>query len=233
MKKCGSAEKNSCNWKSLSDHVELLITDYIRENHLQPGDIMPKEEEFAAMFNVSRRVVREAISRLRATGLLVARRRLGTLVNKTDVFKVLQKTLATAFLTGGEKQDLLMLRFVLEQGLPDLLFRNLDDRVIAELEAIVRREEADPADREKYLQCDYLFHMKIYEATQCHTLLAFQGLLREFFASERDLPPPVPEFARRFEDDRQVSHRDLLNAIIRRDAQAFRQLNSRHLERYF
>lgn len=228
-----SCKKESCNWQSLSDNVETLITNYIRDNNLKPGDIMPKEEELASMFNVSRRVVREAISRLRATGLLIAKRRLGTLVNKTDVFKVLQKTLSTAFLTGGEKQDLLTLRFVLEQGLPELLFRNLDEKIIAELDAIVKREEADPADREEYLRCDYLFHMKIYEATKCQTLLAFQGLLSEFFVSERNQPPPVPEFANRFNDDSQISHRDLLNVIISRDVQAFRQLNSRHLERYF
>ena len=144
-------------------------------------------------------------------------------------------------------QDLLTLRLVLEHGLPDLLFRNLNDCVIAELEATVHMEELGPSCWVGYPDYDYEFHKKVYEATQCHTLVALHELLWNLLKQRRDLPsapeiicpvedahqaPPDAEDGP-VEDERQVSHRDLLNAIIRRDAQDFRQLSSRHWEHYF
>ena len=240
--------KYICDWQSSSDLVAEQIMDYIHRENLQPGDILPKEKEFAEMFQVSPRVIREAVSRLRGKELLTAKQRLGTQVNKPDVFKVVQKMLPMTFLTGEEKQDLLTLRLVLEQGLPDLLFRNLNDSVIADLEATVHMEELGPSCWVGYPDYDYEFHKKVYEATQCHTLVDLHKLLWSLRKQRRDLPssapeiicpvedahqaPPVPEVDP-VEDDQMVSHRDLLNAIIGRDAQAFRRLSPRHWEHFF
>lgn len=239
--------KYICDWQSSSDLVAEQIMDYIHRENLQPGDILPKEKEFAEMFQVSPRVVREAVARLRGKELLTAKQRLGTQVNKPDVFKVVQKMLPMKFLTGEEKQGLLTLRLVLEQGLPDLLFRNLNDSVIAGLEATVRMEELGPSCWVGYPDYDYEFHKKVYEATQCHTLVALHELLWNLLKQRRDLPSapeticPVEDAHQAssapevdpVEDGQKVSHCDLLNAIIRRDAQDFRQLSSHHWEHYF
>ena len=52
----------------------------IRDGHLQPGDKLPTEAEIMARFSVSRTVVREALSRLQASGLVDTRHGIGTFV---------------------------------------------------------------------------------------------------------------------------------------------------------
>src|SRR3990167_2670163 len=59
--------------------VEALGGD-IRESRLRPGDKLPTESELMGRFDVSRTVVREAISRLQASGLVETRHGIGTFV---------------------------------------------------------------------------------------------------------------------------------------------------------
>ena len=59
--------------------VEAL-GDRIREGRLATGDKLPTESEIMAEFGVSRTVVREAISKLQASGLVETRHGIGTFV---------------------------------------------------------------------------------------------------------------------------------------------------------
>ena len=51
---------------TLADGVENSLISFIRHRTLQPGDLLPKEEEIAQELNVSRLSVREGIGRLKA-----------------------------------------------------------------------------------------------------------------------------------------------------------------------
>lgn len=64
----------------LSDQLYGQILDQIVSGRLTDGDRLPPEKEICAMFGVSRPVVRDALSRLRADGLLQARQGSGTYV---------------------------------------------------------------------------------------------------------------------------------------------------------
>eukprot|EP01036_Dinobryon_divergens_P040904 gene40904-54163_t len=59
--------------------VDALAAD-MREGRLQTGDKLPTESELMGRFEVSRTVVREAISRLQASGLVETRHGIGTFV---------------------------------------------------------------------------------------------------------------------------------------------------------
>ena len=56
------------------------IAERIRRGQLLPGAKLPAEFEITREFRVSRAVVREAISRLQAAGLVEARHGIGTFV---------------------------------------------------------------------------------------------------------------------------------------------------------
>lgn len=64
----------------LGDQLYGQILDQIVSGRLMEGDRLPPEKEICAMFGVSRPVVRDALSRLRADGLLQARQGSGTYV---------------------------------------------------------------------------------------------------------------------------------------------------------
>ena len=66
--------------RSLALELVEALGDRIRDGRLAAGDKLPTEAEFMAEFGVSRTVVREAISKLQASGLVQTRHGIGTFV---------------------------------------------------------------------------------------------------------------------------------------------------------
>ena len=65
---------------SLTEHAVAALTARIASGDLAPGEKLPSESELMAEFDVSRTVVREALSRLQAAGLVETYRGRGTFV---------------------------------------------------------------------------------------------------------------------------------------------------------
>lgn len=60
------------------------VRQYIRKNNLQSGDKLPSENMLAAQFQVNRNVVRSALSRLRAQGLIYSQKGRGFFVAEKE-----------------------------------------------------------------------------------------------------------------------------------------------------
>lgn len=219
--------------ESLADQVENKIHEYMKANRLRPGDSFPKEEELATMLQISRPVVREALSRLRMMGLVTSRKRRGMVVAKPTIFATMAKVINPDFLDADEQADFMRLRVTIELGLADFLLLNITSDEIDELEKVVRREESDPADFELYMQCDYLFHSLIYQATGCSSLASFQGLLYRFFSDIKSRKAFATKgFSQRFTDPQKTTHRDILEAIKSGDPEVVHQTMRKHLSLY-
>jgi GntR family transcriptional regulator, transcriptional repressor for pyruvate dehydrogenase complex len=78
----------------LSDQLYGQVFDQITSGKLKVGDQLPTEMEISERFGVSRPVVREALMRLRADGLITSHQGLGTFVSHQPPPRV--KTLAKA-----------------------------------------------------------------------------------------------------------------------------------------
>ena len=59
--------------KRLFEEIIVAIEQYIQEENIQPGEKLPSENELAAIFNVSKTAVREAMSVLNANGIIETR----------------------------------------------------------------------------------------------------------------------------------------------------------------
>src|SRR6195952_3142290 len=66
--------------RTLAHELVESLGDRIRDGRLTPGDKLPTEAAFMTEFGVSRTVVREAISKLQASGLVETRHGVGTFV---------------------------------------------------------------------------------------------------------------------------------------------------------
>src|SRR5207248_2186312 len=66
--------------RSLALELVSSLSERIRDGRLQVGDKLPTEAAIMAEFDVSRTVVREAISKLQASGLVETRHGIGTFV---------------------------------------------------------------------------------------------------------------------------------------------------------
>ncbi|MGF1625767.1 MAG: FadR/GntR family transcriptional regulator [Alphaproteobacteria bacterium] len=64
----------------LGDQLYGQILDHIVHGRLKEGDRLPTEKEICDMFGVSRPIVREALMRLRADGLIQSRQGAGTFI---------------------------------------------------------------------------------------------------------------------------------------------------------
>jgi GntR family transcriptional repressor for pyruvate dehydrogenase complex len=67
-----------CKPRSLPLQVEMVLTERIRSGQLKRGDQLPTESQLMAEQGVSRTVVREAMSRLQASGQVETRHGIGT-----------------------------------------------------------------------------------------------------------------------------------------------------------
>ena len=100
--------------RGLVPEIVASLEADIREGRLVPGQKLPSESELVGRFDVSRTVVREAISRLQASGMVETRHGIGTFVNEPRAvepnFRIAPEDVATA----ADVIELLELRISLE-----------------------------------------------------------------------------------------------------------------------
>src|SRR3984885_900441 len=83
---------------SLTQQVVAHISSLIDSGSLAPGEKLPSESEIVRREGVSRTVVREAISKLQASGLVATRHGVGTFViglGDGSAFRIAPEQLAT------------------------------------------------------------------------------------------------------------------------------------------
>ena len=121
-------EKKKLNNILMKDDVTLVeqtqrdILKYISQNGNAAK--LPKEQDFVELLGVSRVVVREALSRLRAVGIIETKRKKGTTVVVPEVFGVLKSIVDSGLLDKDTLRDLYQLRLMLEIGMADFIYMN-------------------------------------------------------------------------------------------------------------
>ncbi len=214
---------------SLVDKVEMNLIDFFIKKELQPGDLIPKEIELASAMGVSRTVVRESLTRLKTMGIIESKKHKGAVIKSPDLSALLQKSMIPHMLDNSTLKDIFELRLVLEVGMADLLFRNIDENKIEELERIVENEPETSDDILFDINHEVLFHGKLYEITGNETLKNFQNILLPVFNFVYDsglIKKPISK-------KRYVSHKGLVEVLKNGNADDFRSAMRKHLENHF
>jgi len=212
---------------SMTDRVEAILREYFKENQFKPGDSLPNEIEIAKQLNVSRNVVREALSRLRMLGMIEARPRRGMVMAQPDLLAGIEKVLNPLILSKANLKDIFEMRLILEMGVAEFLFARKTEKRIEELEQILSRQENPVAPT---IEEEIAFHGKLYEMAGNDTFQRFQTLLMPIFdhvfrdyrnkGVKVDIPNPV-------------IHADLLAALKHGTADDFRKAMYIHLLPYY
>ncbi len=224
--------------KSLVEHVQRDILQYISQNGTK--DKLPKEQEFADMLGTSRVVIREALSGLRALGIIVTKRKKGTVVATPDVFSILKPIISSGLLDKHTLKDLYELRLMLEIGMSDFIFQNKTEKQMDELDSIVSEEDklskelsaTDDIDKKyelahKLTEIDVQFHSKLFEMTGNKSLMDFQYILRHLFTLY------YPKINTDYHSRTLVSHISLFNILRTSTPDAFRMAMRLHLKTQF
>ncbi len=211
----------SLEQRPLVDIVEEKLREFLSNGNFSPGDQLPKEQEIADKLEVSRNIVREALSRLRMLGLIESKKKKGMILSEPMLFNGFERVAHAHFFSDEKIKELLEFRFILEMGLPDLLYRkqkNIDFNLLEKLAA--KYENAD-SDRDR-IKFDRQFHEELYKATENETILRFVTILT-----------PILEFQAKTETGKKRSlmpHTELVEVLRNGSKTQFRNAMEKHLK---
>ena len=234
-------EKQRHDMKDQPNLVEQTQRDILNYISSHPDcKQLPKEQQFVEILGVSRVVVREALSRLRALGIIETRKKKGTELVTPDVFSVIKTIIGSGLLDKESLRDLYQLRLMLEIGAADFIFQGKTQKQMEEMDGIIAREVALEKqmneavnDMQRYevakqlTEVDILFHSKLFEMTGNKSLMDFQYILRHLFTLY------FPKIKTDYHQRNVVSHVGLFNLLRTGTPDAFRMAMRLHLSTQF
>jgi GntR family transcriptional repressor for pyruvate dehydrogenase complex len=215
--------------RSLAHELVDGLGGQIRAQALRPGDKLPTESEIMRAWGVSRTVVREALSRLQAAGLVETRHGIGTFVLQPPAsgFGLEPSELPTA----GDVLAVLELRISLETEAAGLAAQRRSEQQLADIRAALDELEANREGEGDTVTPDMRFHMLIATATGNRYFAEIMGHLgttlipRARINSPRVAHEDLPQYLRRVN----AEHEEIYEAIARRDPEAARAAMRLHL----
>ncbi len=212
--------------------LELVerFSERIRGGPLQPGDKLPTEAAIMGEFEVSRTVVREAISKLQAAGLVETRHGIGTFVlgpGDGPSFKITPEQFSTL-------QDViavLELRIGLETEAAGLAAQRRSQANLVQLRKALDAVIAAVETGQDSVAADFQFHLEIARATQNSHFADLMSTLGSQIIPRARLEPVADMSAERLAYMRRVNaeHESILDAITNQDAESARAAMRTHL----
>jgi DNA-binding FadR family transcriptional regulator len=214
----------------LGDQLYGQILEQIVSGSLSEGERLPSEKEICRIFAVSRPVVREALMRLQADGLVSAHQGIGTFVLKRPPPSLMQ------FAEAGDVAGMLAcfeLRIAIESEAAALAATRRTDVHLAAMQAALDALHRGLERREPAIDADLAFHRAITAASGNSY---FAGLLESLCAQiERWMGLALNMTTRHGSDNRVKrvydEHTRILDAIRENDPELARLSMRRHLER--
>ncbi|KJF42840.1 FadR/GntR family transcriptional regulator [Draconibacterium sediminis] len=214
---------------SLVDKVEMQLLEIFITKGLKTGDKIPKELELASAMGVSRTVIRESLTRLKAMGLVDSIKHKGTILTSPNLAQILQKSMIPKVLDDETLKNIFEIRLILEIGMADSIFKNITEADILELEQITNSEPESTGDVLFDIDHEIMFHGKLYEITNNYTLKSFQTILLPVFNFVYDsglINRPIKK-------KKHVSHKELVEILKNGNPKKFREGMRKHLDNHF
>jgi GntR family transcriptional repressor for pyruvate dehydrogenase complex len=145
----------------LSNNLVTELTQFIRLGKFLPGDKLPSESTIVGKYGVSRTVVREAISKLQAAGLVETRHGIGTFVLENDRQPRFRLSGDTALSIRG----ILELRMGLETQAAALAAQRRTPEQLIQMRQALDDYESSLANSDSSVEADVRFHRLIAQAT--------------------------------------------------------------------
>lgn len=222
--------------KSQPQRVVDGVSERIHNGELKPGDRVPPEPSLMQAFGVSRTVVREAMSRLQASGLVETRQGVGTFVLASAAPEPLL-ALGTRNVQVRQKLAMLELRISIEAEAASLAAVRRNDVHLAAMRSALDAFDTQRRAGDSTTEADFQFHVQIAAATGNEY---FEEVLSNL--GNATIPRPHtsnPPTAARFGEAQpmlesgkaitQREHEAIFDAIRRSDAAAARAAMFMHL----
>lgn len=167
-----------------SQVARQLHTRIVRK--LKPGDLLPPERELVKKFRVSRSSVRDAIRSLEAVGLVEPRQGVGTVVREVSAGGAATPVASALLEKRKEINDLLDVRNIIEPALARRAALHASARHIAEMQAILARQEEKVRRGEPAIDEDSAFHYTIALAADNSVMIKVVRVLMDLLRETRE-----------------------------------------------
>lgn len=162
--------------QSLTQEVSQELTQRIKNGQLKPGDRLPTESELIEQMQVSRTVIREAISHLQAHGLIETRHGIGSFVLEAPsllTFHIAPESLETLH----DIIDVLELRQSLESAAAGMAALRRTDADLEVMQQALHDFKQALSKRENTADIDFQFHLAIAKSTKNKYFTKFMSYL--------------------------------------------------------
>lgn len=218
--------------QSLTGQAVTILKRYIVAERLQAGQRLPPERHLADALNVSRTVLREALSQLIGEGILYRQSPRTLCVAEFDRTRAAADLAPTEGDEGGMR-DLIELRVIIEIGAIETIVERATDEHLREIEQWVVEGDRRVAAQEPLALADARFHAALLRTLGNASINAFLPVIEEHM--RRNLLIDSHQLAGvGTPDDARVAseHRQIFEAVKRRDVEAARLVMLAHLTPY-
>ncbi len=226
--KVTSAFDNLGRPENLPDEIAQQLRARILNESLAPGQRLPTEQELGAQFGVSRNVVREAIARLKLTGLVETRHGVGTFVCSDLAMRPFEIS-HDDLLELSQLIHVHQLRVEIESGAAALAATHRTKAQLELLQQALKRVDQDSADWQAAAHSAVDFHLAVAHAANNPYFVRIMGHLSHVIHNA------VRTFRFRITGTDRIDeigdeHLNIVDAIARQDSNAARQAMRTHLE---
>ncbi|HRQ56828.1 MAG TPA: FadR/GntR family transcriptional regulator [Azoarcus taiwanensis] len=227
------ADSRLASASRLSDEVARQLEAWILSEGFQVGARLPTEKLLCERFGVSRAVIREAISRLKAEGCIRTRQGSGAYLASLPgegSFRLVRDGSCVPKGLPREIADVFEMRYIMETGATELAAMR---RTASDLERIAEalgRMERAISSGENAVGADDDFHVAIAAATQNPQLERFQVFMGHQLSQSRAPTWDAAGHVAGRAKQAQLEHRRIYQAILAGDRSAARQAAAEHLE---
>ncbi|MFN7155378.1 MAG: FadR/GntR family transcriptional regulator [Acidovorax sp.] len=212
----------------LSDQVASALEAEIRAGRIQAAEKLPTEAVLAQQFQVSRTVVREAISRLKSLELVDSRQGSGVYVLAPGIEPLQFDLPHTA--SREAVMQIVEVRRALESEVAELAaLRRTDDDIASIRQAVQRIAEAVRAGRDG-VEEDVLFHRAIAQAAGNPFMISTLDYLAQFLKGATRVTRANEARRADFADAVNHEHTQIVLAIEAGDAAAARAAAAQHMK---
>jgi GntR family transcriptional repressor for pyruvate dehydrogenase complex len=209
----------------LVDQVTSQVLAHIRENNLGAGSRLPTTSDMAASLGVAPTTLREALSRLEVTGVIVVRHGVGVFV-KSDASRLVLLNPGRVPAGGERLVQLVDARRLLEPALAERAARSRTDGQLEEMARLLEESEHLRAERQKAGQANMAFHAQIGQAAGNQVLADMLSAILELHVEDQlEIDRIVADPARDH-----AEHCAIFRAVRRHDGRRAHLLMQRHLD---
>lgn len=214
------------NYSTVTEMVASKFMQLLSDGTLKPGDKLPTERELAVQFNVGRTTIREALKLLTLSGLLEAKRGIGTFV-RSDYNSFITRELSLPVLLNiANIHDIVEVRNPLEVQAAKLAVMRATDEEIQAISDQLDLMVANCSDYQKVADYDIKFHSMINIASHnqflIQTMHSIQNVLRQYIELSGKM---TDDFSQTYKE-----HYAIYKAIYDRDSKSAVAATEIHIE---